>query len=184
MILQGEAAILMAARDRLRGSIQNGGAGYDERECDVELDEQVPAINGKRYMAVMPGGFSPGQYHNKSAGVFDLVYSLSVLVVLRINFAPRDKTRDIFLGNLGSFAIECDRCIETLDFKYETNMLANGTMLANGGTGVEYVEPLKFSGIITKPEVATSELFGGDGSARQGIKRTIFFTGARLVTPR
>lgn len=184
MILQGEAAILTAARDRLRLGIDDGGAGYSDRECDVELDEMVPAIAGKRYVAVMPGGFTPGDLHNRSGGVFDLIYSISVLVVCRINYAPRDKTRDVFLGNLANLSGECDRIIEALDFNYETNDIANGLIKTAGGADVSFIKPLVFSGLSAKPVKADADLFGGSDNSKAGMMRTIFFTGARLITNR
>ncbi len=50
-MLIAETCLLLAVRDRLRTYM-----GLDERQCDIELDDQVPTLARERYFTVTSAG--------------------------------------------------------------------------------------------------------------------------------
>lgn len=180
-IKYAETALLLAGRTLLRRPLNNGGAGFSDKECQIEADEMAPAVVGDLYVVLMPGGFRPGPRHNTSGGVYDLIYGLDVLVARRTGNVPRDR----YLATLEALNAEVDRVITALDFDATNQLLqvANRLIREKTGTQDSFIEPLKFAGVDKRPKPAPGSFFGGT-STKAGIMRGVFFQGARLVTAR
>jgi hypothetical protein len=179
-IATAEKNLLIATRNQLRTELS-----LEDNQCNVELDE-APATVGKFYYLVMPGGVSPGPTHNTSGGVFDLLYGVDVRVIVRATEVPRDRKRDVFIGNLGALADKLDAAIGVIDFRYELLSAANALIEAEvvpPAGEVQFVEPLKLASMDPKPIPVGGEMFGASGEGA-GIMRTLRFHGARRITYR
>lgn len=182
-----EKALLLATRNRLRMPLNQafpsqGGAGFSDDECQVEFDHMAPATIGKRYIAVMPGGWRPGPCHNTSGGVNDLVYGVDVLVVVRVGNVARDRLRDTFLNNVGALDEQIDKLFPVIDFNESLRNDANTIIQAEGGSTEPFIENLRFTGTDARPRLADAELFAGTTGQAAGLMRVIHFHGARRIT--
>ncbi len=72
-MLIAETCLLLAVRDRLRTYM-----GLDERQCDIELDDQVPTLAREKYFTVTSAGTTPGPFHATAAGSWDLQFAVKV----------------------------------------------------------------------------------------------------------
>jgi len=167
-----EKCLLVAVRDRLREVFQ-------DTEVQIEFDEMAPATVGNRYMIVLPGGYVPGPRHVSSGTIRDLVFGVDVLIAKRARHVPRDRTRDLYLLNLGSLASDCEAVVAAIDWRYEVMNAANVTILAELGSSEGFEEPLKVAGIDSRPREAPPGLFGAAGQQAAGLMRTVHFHGAR-----
>jgi hypothetical protein len=175
-VVSAEKNLLLAARNAIRTAM-----ALPETECEIEYDENAPATVGHRYLAVMPGGYRPYDVHNTSGGVRDLLYGLSVLVIVRANNVPRDRKRDVFLGNLGNLAELEEKVINGVDWTYAVMNAANTLILAETANAQGFMEPLKFAGVDSKPRVIPAEAFGSSNGPG-GLGRAVHFHGARRIT--
>ena len=177
-----ETALLVAVRNRLREV-----GGFADDACAVEFDEMAPAKTGDVYLAVLPGGWSPGPRHNTSGGVNDLLYSVDVVVIRRIRQVPRDRLRNVFLDHLGGLNETIDIVYPIIDFSYPllraANTLIQSATGENDGYDGGFIEPLKFSGVDRRPKQYDGSMFGAS-SQQPGVAlgRTISFSGARRIT--
>lgn len=173
-----ETALLLAVRDRLIDA-----AGYSDKSCAVEYDEQLPAIAGDLYVAVMPGGWTPGPRHRTSGGVNDLLYSVDVSVLIRIRAVPRDRRRDVFAMNLDALNERIDEIWPLIDFDY-TTINAASTMITERNESEEgFCEPLQFSSVDRRPRLVAGDVYAADSSqAHVALARSINFNGARRIT--
>lgn len=178
-----EKNLLLGIRNRLRTATGSGGAGLSNAECDVEYDAMAPATVGHRYVAVTPGTWGRGQRHLSSGGVYDFSYSVNLVVVVRANHIPRDRTRDVFIGNLGALDELCDLCVRAVDFNYALQVAVNSLIAADTGSSTEgFIHPPVFQS-ATKPQEVHAEFFGGS-SVKAGLMRTLTFADARRVVTR
>ncbi|MEX2176194.1 MAG: hypothetical protein WD872_17665 [Pirellulaceae bacterium] len=182
-----EKALLLATRNRLRLAVNvafpsTGGAGFAPEECNCEFDEIAPVTAGQRYVAVMPGGWRPGHRHNTSGGVNDLLYGVDVLVVVRAAHVPRDRTRDVFVGNLGALDEELDKIFPVIDFNEHLRNDANAIIAGESGSAEGFIENLRFVGTDPRPRLAPAELFAGRSGEVSGLMRVLHFHGARRIT--
>lgn len=179
-MLGSEKNLLLAVRNRLR----NDG-GYQDNQCEIEHDEAAQPTTGDTYAVVMPAGFTPGPRHRTSGGIRDLVFAVDVMVIKRISHVPRDRTREMYLGNLSSLAVEIEKIIDLIDFRYEVINDANELLLADNQAGASYgfYEPLRFAGVERRPRIIGGEMFSETKNVtRVGLARTIAFSGARRTT--
>lgn len=174
---QGEKALLIGVRDRLRQQ-----CGYTPETCQVEHDEMVPPTTGDLYIAVLSAGFVAGPRHRTSGGIHDFVYAVDVVIVRRITAVPHDRTRDAYLNNFGSLAEESDKVIHAVDFKYPVLDLANACLAGSPESEQPFIEPLKFQSVERRPRIVPGEEFAGTQDKRAGLARTISFIGARRIT--
>ncbi|MCI0333549.1 MAG: hypothetical protein L0228_10040 [Planctomycetes bacterium] len=176
-----EKSLLIAVREKLRLPTDQGGAGYAETECDVEPDQDVPATSGQVYVAVMPGGWQPGERHAKSGGVRDMVYSLSVMVARRIGNVPRDRRTDVFMNNLASIDADVERIIKALDWQQSVVNAASGILQQLSGSSQPFIHPL-VAGQVGPPALVGAEVFSAAAGVQPaGMKRVIPFGNARLI---
>lgn len=109
-MLVAETCLLTAVRNTIRT-----GLTLDADHCEIELDDQVPAITGKTYVAVTGAGTSPGERHASSGGVHDLRMNVRVTVYKRITEIARDRRRNIFLDLLTGLNKTLDQVIVLID---------------------------------------------------------------------
>lgn len=183
-MIDAETALLVAVRDRLRTELT-----LDAGECDVELDDEVPAIAGDRYVAVVPGGMVPGPRHNTSGGVWDMRLACRVTVFHRMRDVPRDRRRSVFLQRVSGINAELSGIISQVDFSYA--LLNAATVLLEGqADGGKFFEPLKFAMTDERPVPVFRDAFDAAGNTVTGadpvvaIKRGVRFAGARFLKTR
>lgn len=180
-----EKCLLLAVRNRLRSVCE-----YSDQECDVEFDEQVPAIAGERYIIVTTEGITRGPHQDKSGTVRDLLFAVGVTVIKRTRNVPRDRTRDVFVNNLGSLDAEIEAITTAIDWKYDVINAASQLLVTEGlltqeqlddHPGLGFHHPLVFSGVDAKPRMVSPEVFAGHTVSNQaaGMARTVHFGAAR-----
>jgi len=173
-----EEALLIAVRDRIREF-----CNYGIDECDVQPDEYAPNNVGECYVAVMPGEISAGPRHESSGGVIDEIYSVNVLVIARAASVPLDRRSGQFLTNVSGMAERCRKIRAAIDFSYEVTTAADGLMV---DVTKRFCAPLKWRN-TSRQDHADAEIFNTavyKGKQAGGVKRTLNFGGARLVTVR
>jgi len=175
----GETALLRAVRTRLQAALT--GSAY---EVNIEIDEQGPATAAQKYVAIVPGGFSPGSYHNPSGGIYDFKYAVDVFVVMRITNVPRDRERDAFMFFLESVSSICEAVIVALDYRYDVTDTANVLLAAEQPGTLGFIHPLVLRDIDPKPRVVPAEVFGAGKETRAGMSRRISFGNAHRVVYR
>jgi len=172
-----EKSLLLAVQERLRSV-----CAYTEAQCQIEYDEQAPAVTGDTYIIVMTGGWSPGPRHRTSGGVNDLLYAIDVGVVKRVTSVPRDRLRNVFFRNISALTAEVDKIYEAIDFNYDLLNAANSLITDETGSTNGFMEPLKFTGMDRRPRLVPGDLFASPGSEAAGLMRVINFGGARRIT--
>jgi hypothetical protein len=172
-----EKSLLLAVRDRLRTV-----CGYTEQQCQIEYDEQAPAVTGDTYIIVMTGGWSPGPRHRTSGGVNDLLYAIDIGVVKRVTSVPRDRLRNVFFRNISALTEEVDKIYEAIDFDYALLDAANTLIVEETESTHGFIEPLKFTSMDRRPRLVPGELFAATTSEAAGLMRVISFGGARRIT--
>lgn len=177
-----EKNLLLAVRNLLRTAVASGGAGYSEDQCNIETDDDAPAIQGPLYVIVGAMGWRPGPRHGTSGGVRDLIYSVSVFVAKRITSVPRDRREQAFVLGSGSLNDEIDKCFQVIDWKYEVVTAANALILKETGSQEGFVHPLVFSGMEARPRILPGEFFGASSESAAGMGRLVRFDGARRLT--
>ena len=137
-MLVAETALLVATRDRLRSVL-----ALLPEHCDVELDDQVPAIAAKTYYAVIGAGLTPGPRHMTSGGVVDVYLSMRVVVYERITEVARDRRRNVFIDLLTGLNTKLDAIIDAIDFSYELTNNAALLLTETTAAGGEFPEPFR-----------------------------------------
>ena len=171
---QTESLILQGVVNRLRSC-----CGYSESECEVELDEQFPAIVDDLYVAVIPAGITPGPRHNTAGRIFDYLYAVSVVIVQRTRNIARDRQRNVMLARMDSLAAEISKIDPVLDFNYDTMNAINAT-IDDGQQGL--VEPLRFQTADARPRVVSPDLFASNQTQQAGLMRSFTYGAARRIT--
>ncbi len=88
-MLVAEACLLQAVRDKLITDLE-----LKVEQCEIELDNQVPAITHQDYYAVTAGGIRAGPRHKSSGGVYDVLIAARVTMYRRVaHVAPLRKPR-------------------------------------------------------------------------------------------
>lgn len=183
-MLLAEVALLTAIRERLIAQM-----GFDSGECDIELDDQVPAIAGAEYCAVIGAGTRAGPRHSSSGGVIDAVYSVRVVLYHRISHVARDKRRTTFVSLLSGLNARLDELIALIDFSYE--LLADASAILNEtfeSVG-KFPEPFRTFTPDASPQAVYREPYAAANMPNEGdpiiaLKRAVVFEGARFMNTR
>ena len=170
-----EIALLTAVRNSIRDL-----SDFSDREVEIEFDERAMQGIATKYVAVMPGGVTPGPYHNSSGGVSDKLYGVDVLVVKRGVSKPRDRARDLFLQNSIGLGDLIDAIETGVDFDYTVMNAANA--IIGGSEG--FIEPLVFAGLGRIATVDSSVFAGVPGENQAGLKRILMLRRARRIKTR
>ena len=177
-----EKNLLLATRNTLRTAIANGGAGYSHAQCNIEPEDQAPAVAGDTYVIVGPMGWQPGPRHGSSGGCRDLIYSVGIFVAKRITSVPRDRQRDAFALRAGALNDEIDKCFAAIDWNQTLIAAANALILEEAGSAEIFIHPLVFAGMDAKPRILPGEFFGAGNESAAGLGRLVRFGGARRIT--
>tara|TARA_R110000803_G_scaffold210718_2_gene283383 strand:- start:11693 stop:12229 length:537 start_codon:yes stop_codon:yes gene_type:complete len=169
-----ESALLCAVRDHLRSQL-----GYNETECDVEPDEEFPAITGNKYIAVMPGGWAVGDSGGRRGVGLDEVFGVDILVVIMAKAVPQDRRRNIMLDNLTGLNKRCRDIIVQVHDNWTMLAAANTFLTDNGEKG--FTEALRFAGGDARPRIFDGISFGKQQTAAAGLGRMISFAGGRRI---
>lgn len=182
-MLSAEIAILQGVRDILRAKL-----GLDELQCNCEPDEQVPAIAGDYYYAVIPGGVVPGPTHNTSGGVIDMIHSVQVLAVHR-KLEPRDRSR-VFLDSLTSINKMIGNIQKAIDWQWDALSYINHMLYLQDPYAAPFIQGgiPRVTRIDPKPRPVNSQLYGGQAIGGKGstpyigMSRSIYFGGMRRIS--
>ncbi len=176
-----ETALLTAVRNRLRSQLSSAA---EDHLIQIEPDEQIPAYAGNFFIAVIPGGVTPGRYHTTSGTVFDHLVAVNVFVAIRSRKAPRDRQRDLFIKNTASLNAWFAEINDALDFNYDTLTSANTLINTEESSTEGFIEPLRLVGADSQPRIIGAQSFGGQSDTRSGIGRTLRYGGARRLKSR
>ncbi len=169
-------ALIQAVRDELRATLS-----LNDSQCDIEMDDQVPANVGDLYLTVIPGDVSAGPRHRSSGGVKDKIYAVDVDIILRATAIPRDRRRSLITENLVGLNALAERVENAIDFVYGVNTRA-ATYLPTSEAG--FVEPLSFLSKGRPREVSTDVFAAVPGKHAAGIGCTVCFGLARRMVAR
>ncbi len=193
-----EACLLQACRDRIVTDLE-----LDDKQCQVEMDGQLPDYAPKLFVAVSPGGVSPGPRHRSSGGVIDVLIAVKVTVYLRVTEVARDRRRSTFLQLMAGIAPPLEKVARALDNDYPlldaakeilTDTIAGivGTVpsqLSDNETG-KYPEPFRqfnpelSARMVYRDSYDAAQTAGPPGDPIVAIARSITFQGARYMQVR
>lgn len=173
-----ETAMLEAVRNHLRTQLN-----LADHECQIEFDDMAPATVGDLYVVVLPGGVSDGPAH-RGGHVIDELVDVDITVVKRATAKPRDLHREVYLRNLTSLNDIIQQVRDAVDFSYTVNDAANVIILRDSLSSEGFVEPLKYAGIDKRPQRVGGDYFAATTEPAAGLKRTVYFRGARRIQSR
>lgn len=191
-----EACLLEAVRNKIRTDLT-----LRPEQCDVELDDQIPAIATNDYYAVTASGIQPGPRHKSSAGTIDVFVNVRVALFRRVPEVARDRRRNVYIDLLKGIAGPLDRVARAIEYRYEvlaaattilTDLLSvNGTLpqLTANETG-EWVEPFRSTQFDTSARMVyrepydAAQMAGPPGDPIVAISRGMVFQGARYMQVR
>lgn len=177
-MLAAEKCLLLAVRERLRQE-----CGYTDRQCEIEYDEQAPAITGDLYVIVMGGGWTAGPRHHTCEQINDLVYAVDVTVLQRATSVPRDRKRSLYFERFTALTEEIDKIYQAIDWNYPTIMTnANAKIESLTGSTYGFIDPLRFFSIERRPRLVPGDMFDSREEHAAALARTISFGGARRIT--
>lgn len=196
-MLVAEACLLQAVRDKLVTDL-----GLRPEQCDVELDDQLPAIAPKDYYAVTAAGTRPGPRHKSSGGVFDVTIDVKVTLFRRITEVARDRRRNVFLDLLKGTCLSLDRIVRSLDYNYELLTSAQTLVQAivdadvgvpdaiTANTSGQWPEPFRSFTPDSVPQMVyrdpydAAQMAGAPADPIIALKRGVVFSGARYMQVR
>jgi len=178
----GEVLLLEAIRDTLRVKLN-----LSSNQCDIEFDEQPPAIAGQTYICVIPHGLTAGPVHNTAARIHDVVHSVKVTVLQRCGNVPRDRNRSIFANQLDGLNVLIDEVIRYLDWNPNLLSLTNH-YLADRKPGTDpFIEMLRLKEVESRPRMVTTELYAAENFPNKGassytaMARSVILGGCRRI---
>ncbi len=184
-MIDAETTLLEAVRDAVQAALS-----LQDRQCDVELDDIVPAIAGDLHVVIVPNGFGPGPRHMTSGTVIDQVVGCRVVVFQRMADVPRDRRRNVFLERTKGLNRLLNQVHAAIDFSYPVLDAANTSLGSAITEGEGFREPLKFAGVDPRPQTVMHDPYEAASNPRRGadpvlaIKRGINFSGARFLKVR
>ncbi len=154
-----------------------------EEECDIEIDDQCPAVAGDKYLAISADSASLGQWKNVN-GAVDVQFGVRVAAFQRVTAIPRDRRRMIYSSLLIELNKRLDDVIQLLHQNWPMKCELNET-LADAGIDGQFVHPLALHKIDARPRIATAAEyaahFAGKGENVVALVRGIGFGGARFI---
>lgn len=180
-MLLGESYVLEGVRDIIRIK-----CGLTASQCDCEPDEQIPAIADALYVAIIPGGISPGPNQNTSGGVHDVFHSVQIMAIHR-KMEARDKQRSHFLNGLIGINNVLENVVRAIDWQADVLSKINSLMYIDYPTAQPFITPLRITRIDPKPRPIASDIYGGTRPGGQGttpyigVARSIYFGGMRRI---
>jgi len=184
-MLVAETALLRAIRTRLRTEMI-----LRDSQCDVELDDQLPAIAEETYFTIMAAGSTPGPRHSSSGGVWDFLINVRVVVYQRCAHVARDRKTDLFLDLQTGLNAKLDGVIRLLDQSYALTTAAKALLVGTTASAGEFPEPFRsfqpdanFRTVVSDPyNAAQVGAFPADPVV--GLSRGVTFQRARFMSER
>lgn len=193
-----EACLLQAVRDKLVTDL-----AIEDKECQVELDNQLPATAPKLFLAVSPGGVGAGPRHRSSGGAIDLIINVRVTVYNRVPEVARDRRRSTFIQLMTGLAPTLEKVVRSLDYNYDVidaaKQIITDTIteldpdtpvqITDNETG-KFIEPFRqfnpeiSARIVTRDPYDAAQMSGPPADPIVAIARTITFSGARYMQVR
>lgn len=176
-MLNGETYLLEAVRDILRIKLE-----LPDAACNVEYDDQIPAVAADVYYAIIPNGMYPGKVNATASTVIDVVHSIQVLVLNR-KLEARDNRRNLFLQRLLGLNAAIDKVFLAIHRQFEICTLANAYMYEDEPTASPFRNTLRYDRSDAKARMVNSEQYGGTQVGGKGttnavaLSRSIYFTG-------
>ena len=181
-MLVAETCLVTAVRNVLRA-----GLSLRDSQCDVELDDQIPAVAEDTYFAVSSAGSNPGPRHATSGGVIDLNIAIRVTLYQKAAKIARDRRRNVFLDTSSGLNKKLFQAITVLDYSYAITAAAAALLIGTGADNGEYPVPFQ-SFSIEQPRPYYQEpgdvahMQGGDPIV--GVARSVTFRQARFMMVR
>lgn len=175
-LLSAEKNLLLGVRNRLRT-----GVPYTNAQCQIEPDDDAPAIVGDVYCIVGAQGYRPGPRNATGGQVSDLVFSVGIFVAMRITAVARDRREQTFVEGTRTLNKELEKVAELLNWNWTLVSEVNTLLTAETGTA-GFMHPLVFESIDPKPRILGGEFFGSDYEGAAGMGRLMRFGGARRIT--
>lgn len=184
-MIVAETCLLLAIRNTLRTAMSLPNEG-----CDINLDDNIPAIAGDRYVSVCGAGVSTGERHATSGGVWDLRFNVKVTVYHRMGEVARDRRRNVFIDRLTGLNTDVGLVISAIDFSYPLLAAAKTLLATTAAAGGEYPEPFREFTVDANPRPIVQDLdvaqFPGQQVADPTIAlaRSVVFRRARFMKER
>jgi hypothetical protein len=162
----GESALLHAVECR----IAEFAPGIEKDNVDVTIDERfIPLITGHWHVIVMPNGRTPGSRHNPGGHIRDELFSVRVVVVMRIQNLPQDRKKKRFIEYTESLDEFMGAVKDEIDWNYKVTDLANADIAEKTGSTEGFIHPLVWQGDDSVVTPMYEEEFGH--GARSGTLR-------------
>jgi hypothetical protein len=171
------AAVLQAVQDRLR----QPDVGFTDNECQCQEDGQPNPNFGKRFVAIHPLAWKPGDIPD-GMEILDEVYDIGVTITLRAPIAPEDvKMKELFLKNLKGFEPLLRKIIIALHKRPELIQQANA-LLPDFDTR-PIIEYLRWQGNDPAPVPRTGDWIFSTAQSESiaAWTMTAYFGGARRI---
>jgi hypothetical protein len=183
-MIVAETCLLLAIRDRLRQVLQ-----LDDSQCDINLEDSIPAIASDRYVSICGAGVTTGERHSSSAGVWDLRIAAKVTIYHRIAEVARDRRRKTYADRLTGLNVDVGLAIETLDFSYSLLTAAQNLLPGTPAAGGNYPEPFREFSVDTNPRPVVQDYDVSPMNSQMGepliaLARSITFRRARYMKER
>lgn len=180
-----EQSLLLGVRSRLRLATGSGGAGFADKQCDIEFQQMAAAVAPDIFVCISPAQFEPTGTHGTSGTIRDVLVGCDVTVYVRTAHIARDRQRNPFALGTTTLQDQVDKIFDVVDWKYEVITAANVILaVAPYSSTAVFEEPLKFAGMSEPQEVDVSGVFAaappsGARTAIAAMARTIRFRNAR-----
>lgn len=183
MTTDPESELLVAVADAIRTALS-----LDDFACDIDTEDNVPAIAGTRHVIITPSSFQTGPRHRTTATGVDFVIGCRAVVFHRITDVPRDRRRNVYLDRTRGINSELSKIIKAVDFEYDILSAANTAMGIPTGGG--FIEPLRLVSLDPRPQMVMRDDYAAAGTKTTGsqpqvaMKRGVNFSFARFLKNR
>lgn len=183
MILEVEISLLEAVQEQIVAQLP-----FNDSSCQVELDDEVPAVAADKYIAVVAGGVGNGPRHKSSGGAVDLIFNVRCVVYERIADIPRDRKSKVYLDRLKGINKLVSELLTLVDYSYDIINSAT-TKLTGDAAGGKFMEPFRSMAIDSAPRSVdvtpyNAASMGNQGNRQFALRRGVTFQGARFMKVR
>lgn len=186
-MLVAETCLLLAVRNHLRTALS-----LTDKQCDINLDNEVFQLAGDTYYSVTAAGTRPGKWQGSSGGIWDLVLDVRVSVFSKITEVARDKRRSAYIERLTGLNANLTAVLGALVFNYsDVIAAAHALLVGTDAEGGNYPEPFKSFAIDQAPRAVPADPYkaaqfpaGPMADPDIALARGITFRDARFMKER